>query len=99
MKEPVLKAVAAPPKLFLAPLMLAVANLGIQFAFMFICFALQGKGGFNPLLFLITIFLVHLILMSLGAKEPHLTTILKAGGVSFKKTHNMIKYTGNKFSP
>ena len=57
MREPILRAVAMPPRIFLAPFIPAMANFVIQAAWMFI---LIGMFNVNPLVSLITILLGHI---------------------------------------
>ena len=52
MREEILKAVAAPPKVLWAPMVPAIINLGIQFPVMFMAI---GIGNMNPLTFIFLI--------------------------------------------
>lgn len=96
MRVPILKAVASPPRLLFAPFVIAMANLGVQFPIMFMCI---GLGEFNPLLFMVTILLGHIVIIFWGTKEPHISTMTKAFGPMAKASMNLYKCKGNKFAP
>ena len=96
MREEILKAVAQPPKILWAPMVPALINLGVQFPMMFIG---MGIGGANRLYFVVCIIIAHTILVVLGLKEPHLSTMLQAYGQTYKKTTNLYTVKGNKFEP
>lgn len=96
MRAPILKAVAAPPRLFFAPFVLAGANLGVQFPMMFM---FMGLGEFNPIWFILTILCGHIFIIFWGAKEPHLSTMTQSFGPMSSKSSNLYKCKGNKFAP
>jgi len=96
MREEILKAVAQPPKILWAPMVPALINLGVQFPMMFIG---MGFGGANPLYFVACIIVAHAVLVGLGIKEPHLSTMMQAYGQTYKKTTNLYAVKGNKFAP
>jgi len=96
MKVPILKAVAMPPRLFWAPFIPAVANLAVQFPFMFIFMALFD---INPIVFIGIILPVHFVLIAYGVKEPHLSNIMKAGGHLSSPSKNVYKEKGKKLAP
>ena len=97
MREPIFKAVAMPPRMFLAPFKLAAANLVVQGAIMMIGIALFDV---NPLYPLITTLAVHFFLIFAGMKEPHLSNVLQAWGVSGPtSSHNIYKSRGVKMAP
>lgn len=96
MREPILKAVANPPKILFGPFLPALVNLGLQFPFMFIS---VGVFDINPLIFVITIVIVHTVIILWGAKEPHISTMIQAFGQTYMKTTNLYKEKGNKFAP
>lgn len=96
MREEILKAVAAPPKVLWAPMVPAIINLGIQFPVMFMAI---GIGNLNPLTFIFLIIFSHAALCAAGFKEPHLSTMLQAYGQTYIKTTNLYQVTGNKFAP
>lgn len=96
MKEPILKAVANPPKILWAPFLPAMLNIGIQFPFMFMAI---GLFQMNPIFFMGSILIGHLICIAWGAKEPHLSAMIQAWGQANKTSHNLYKVKGNKFEP
>ena len=97
MREPILRAVAMPPRIFLAPFVPAMANFVIQAAWMFI---LIGMFGVNPLVSLVTILLGHIFLVIAGTKEPHLSHMLQAWGTNGPAmSHNIYKTRGVKLAP
>ncbi len=97
MREPILRAVSMPPRLFLAPFVLAMANFVVQMAWMFL---LLGLFDVNPLFPLGSVVLVHGILILAGTKEPHLTNMLQAHGKNGPiSTHNIYKSRGVKLAP
>ena len=96
MREDILKAVAQPPKFLLAPFVPALVNLGIQFPMLFISI---GLADINPLFFVSSILLSHIVLCVYGAKEPHISTMLQAYGRSRKISKNLYAEKGNKFAP
>ncbi|MDR2902632.1 MAG: hypothetical protein LBU87_05980 [Lactobacillales bacterium] len=101
MREPILKAVAMPPRLFLAPFIPAVANLAVQLMFMFIALI----WSVNPLYFVASILIVHIIIISYGVKEPHVSKIMKAqgqgqgGGGLMSPSKNIYPAKGKKLAP
>ena len=97
MREPIFKAVAMPPRLFLAPFKIAFMNIVVQLALMMMVIAFFD---INPLYPLITILLMHFFLIFAGMKEPHLSNVLQAWGVSGPTTsHNIYKSRGVKMAP
>ena len=96
MREPILKAVAMPPRIFWAPFLPAIINLAIQFPFMF-----MGMGIFemNPLIFVVPIVFVHVLLVIAGAREPHLSSMVRAYGPMARKKKNIYKSKGTKLAP
>lgn len=95
MRELILKAVANPPKILWGPFLPTMINIAIQFPIMF-----MGIGfNVNPLVFLISIILAHLFVISVGVKEPHISNMLQAFGQAYIKTTNLYKVKGNKFAP
>ena len=97
MREPILRAVAMPPRIFMAPFIPAMANFVIQAAWMFI---LIGMFNVNPLVSLTTILLVHIFLIIAGTKEPHLSHMLQAWGTSGPNiTHSIYPSRGVKLAP
>lgn len=96
MREMVLKAVANPPKILWGPFLPVLLNIGLQFPLMFMAI---GIFDINPLLFLVSILIVHIVIIGLGTKEPHLSTMLQAFGQTHKATRNLYKAKGMKFAP
>ena len=96
MREPILRAVAMPPKMFWAPLLPAAINLAVQFPFMFIG---MGVFGINPLLFVFPIVIAHVFLIIYGSKEPHLSTMIRTYGPMSGGSKNMYKSKGTKLAP
>ena len=96
MREPILKAIAMPPKMFWAPFLPAASNLAVQLSFMLI-----GIGVFdmNPIIFVIPIVIAHLILVIYGSREPHLSTMLQTYGPMSHGSRNMYKSKGTKLAP
>lgn len=96
MRDVILKAVANPPKLFWAPVIPAAINAGLQIPFMFMA---VGIWQLNPLVFIATIVLGHLVVVGLGAKDPHLSSMLQAFGLTNISTQNLYQVKGHKFEP
>ena len=96
MREPILKAVASPPKILWGPFLPVLLNLGLQFPVMFTSI---GAFDVNPLLFVITILSVHSGIILWGTKEPHISNMIQAFGQTYRVTNNLYKTKGNKFAP
>ncbi len=96
MREPILKAVSAPPKILWAPFLPVLLNIGVQFPFMF---AAIGTFEVNPLIFVASIVLVHLFIIVWANKEPHISNMLQAFGQCYRITNNLYKTKGKKFAP
>ena len=77
MKERIFKAVAMPPCIFGAPVSLVMANLGVQLSMVLM---LNADGAFNPLPLVISVFFVHILLVLLSIKEPHIAKMLASEG-------------------
>lgn len=95
MREPILKAVAVPVRVLWAPMIPALANVSIQAPILFFWVAMEK----NPMIFMITLFLVHIIIVAYSVKEPHLSNMLKSQGPFFTKTKTMYSGRGNKLAP
>lgn len=96
MKEPILKAVAMPPRLFWAPALPAAINLGLQFCFLIICL---GLTSINPLWFVISIVSVHIVIVILGVKEPHLSNMTKSRGYKIPfRCKTIYRHKGSRFA-
>lgn len=96
MKDIILKAVANPPKLFWGPVLPTALNAGLQIPFMFMGI---GIWEMNPLIFIVTIVLGHLVVVGLGAKDPHLSAMIQAFGTTNVASKNLYKAKGHKFEP
>ena len=96
MREPVLKAVASPPKILWGPFLPVLLNLGVQFPIMFVSI---GAFEINPIIFVASILLVHGIIVLWGTKEPHISSMIQALGQTYRVTKNLYKTKGNKFAP
>ena len=97
MREPILKAVCVPPRLFWAPAAVAGANMIVQFSLMLLWVALTGN---SIMPFIITIPIVHAIIAGWGKKEPHLSKMLVSWGRSgATSTKNIYHSKGTKFAP
>ena len=96
MKEPILKAVANPPKILGGPFLPVLLNFGLQFPLMFIFI---GSFNMNPLIFIMLIVFGHIAIIAIGAKEPHIGNMIQAFGQSNKTSTNLYRTKGNKFAP
>lgn len=96
MNEPILKAVAMPPRLFWAPLAPALLNLALQISAIFMILAVSQA---NPLwIILTTLFPSHIALIIWGVKEPHLTMMLRSQGPFMKSYKNIYPDKGRKLA-
>ena len=97
MKEPILKAVAMPPRVFWAPMIPAIVNFATQVPLIFIWIGLFNG---NPIWAIWTIGLVHILIIIYGAREPHLSHMMRAWGQNGPMvTRNIYHSRGNKFAP
>ncbi len=96
MNEPILKAVAMPPRVFWAPMVPAVVNLVVQLSLMF---SIGIPMGWNPLIFVFSIVLVHAGIIAYGVREPHLSKMMKASGPMMTPSKNIHPARGNKLAP
>ena len=96
MREIILKAVANPPKILWGPFLPTILNMGVQFPIMFMFI---GTVDTNPLFFMVSVIVGHIICIALGAKEPHISAMIQAYGQSAKSSTNLYKVKGNKFAP
>ena len=83
MRQQILKALANPPRIFYVPYSLAVINFAVQFIVFIIIFVagliISGGGiAINPLYFLLSVILVHMILAFFAKREPQLGQIVAA---------------------
>lgn len=95
MHEPILKAVAMPPKVFWAPMVPAIANIALQTVFLVMWIATRH----NPIFFIASIALVHAGIIVYGVKEPHLSNMMKASGSALAPSKNIYPVRGNKLAP
>ena len=97
MREPILKAVAMPPRVFWAPMVPAIVNFATQVPLLFIWIGLfQG----NPIWAIWTILAVHIVIIIYGAHEPHLSHMMMAWGQNGPMaTRSIYRSRGNKFAP
>ncbi len=95
MKEELLKSVAQPVQIFYAPFLLFVINLVISFVFMLA--ALFFGQGVYILIVVFLFFVMHVISVIVGKREPHIDNILIARSNIKVSTKNIIKEKGNKF--
>ena len=93
MREPILKAVAAPKKFLWAPFELGAANLSLQLTFMLMA---VGVFQINPFIFIPSLILGHVFLVVYGAKEPHLASLLKSFGRYHHRSVNVYSSKGTK---
>jgi len=96
MREMIYKAVANPPKILWGPFLPTLLNLGIQFPIMFMC---MGIWNLNPIFFIATIGIGHIIVIGMGVKDPHISTMIQAYGQCRVISNNIYKCKGNKFAP
>jgi len=96
MREPVLKAVASPPKILWGPFFPGLLYLGGWFSRLFVSI---GAFEINPIIFVASILLVHGIIVLWGTKEPHISSMIQAFGQTYRVTKNLYKTKGNKFAP
>jgi len=97
MREPILKKVSMPPTLFWAPMYMGCMNFIVQMGIMVI---LMGAfpGEINPLTFIFTFTIVHVILVAYGAKEPHMSKIFQSRGPFIMPTKNVYHSRGKKLA-
>lgn len=97
MREPILKAVSMPPKVFWAPMLPMVVNFAIQMAIMVM---LQGAfpGAVNPLMFIFTFLIVHIALVAYGVREPHMSKMMQAYGPFLMPSKNVYRSHGDKYA-
>lgn len=96
MREMILKAVANPPKIFWGAVLPAALNFGLQVPFMFMAI---GIWQANPLIFIISIVIGHVIVIGLSSKDQHLSSMIQAFGTTNIVPQNLYKVKGHKFEP
>lgn len=90
MKQQVLKALANPAHIFYVPYSLAVLNFIAQFLIWIVLFVAsliltKGQNPLNPMYFLISVLVVHLVLIVFSKRDPQLGQIVSAKMQLFKK--------------
>ncbi|MCQ2598869.1 MAG: VirB3 family type IV secretion system protein [Alphaproteobacteria bacterium] len=88
MRQPVLKALANPARIFFVPYTLAVLNFAVQFLVFIIVMVSElilWHEAPNPLWFLLSVICVHLILMPFAKRDPQLGQILASKFQLFKQ--------------
>ncbi len=96
MREPILKAVAMPPKIFWVPLVPAIVNFASQMGFGMV---LVVTFHINPLWLIPTILLGHITLAAYAWREPHLSNMMMTKGPMSSKSKNVYTCSGNKLAP
>lgn len=94
MREPILKAVAMPPRVFWAPMIPAIVNVVVQGVFLLMWIATRH----NPIIFLGTIALAHVGIIIYGVKEPHLSHMMQSSGLMLTPSKNVYSSRGNKLA-
>lgn len=95
MKEPILRAIAMPPRLFWAPMAPAGANLGVQLP---MALFVQTFSNMNPLWFVVTTVLAHILIIMAGVREPHLSKMMEAQGPFMRSYVNIYPEKGKKLA-
>lgn len=90
MRQQVLKALANPARIFYVPYSLAVINFVVQFIIFIVVFVAgliiyRTESPVNPLYFLVSVCVVHMILAAFSKREPQLGQIIAAKIQLFKK--------------
>ncbi len=90
MKQHVLKALANPARIFYVPYMLAIINFAVQFIIFIAIFVSglivsKGRMAINPMWFLASVAIVHMILAAFSKRDPQLGQIVAAKIQLFKK--------------
>ena len=96
MREPILKAVAMPMRVFWAPMYPAVINFVLQMVTWLMLSAVYGS--MNVLPFMFTIVLVHSFIVICGVREPHMSMILQSRGPCLMPSKNVYHSRGNKLA-
>ena len=80
MKQQVLKALANPPRIFYVPYSLAVLNFVVQFIVFIAIYVIALIFGIEipPVLFLLSVMIVHMILAIYSKRDPQIGQILSA---------------------
>jgi hypothetical protein len=94
MRTMVLRVVAEPQMMFWAPVVPAAGNLSLNVILMMFGIVLFDL---NPLPFFGSTLAGHLFIVAYAARDPHLTTLIKAWSAAKDKTANIVKVKGNKY--
>ncbi len=83
MKQQVLKALANPAHIFYVPYSLAVLNFLVQFLIWIVVFVIsvvvtKGTRPVQPLYFLVSVIIVHMIIAIFSKRDPQLGQIVTA---------------------
>lgn len=95
MKEPILRAIAMPPRLFWAPMAPAGANLGVQLP---MALFVQTFSNLNPLWIVVTLVIAHIGIIIAGVKEPHLSKMMEAQGPFIRGYSSIYPEKGRKLA-
>ena len=97
-RSPILIPVAHPVTVAWVPMQ--IAGLNVTFHVVVLIFANVFMKSVSPLPFLISLVVVHLILIVVCNREPHLWSIMQATGRSVRTTRNIIpKRKGIRLAP
>jgi hypothetical protein len=92
----VLRVVAEPAQIFLAPVLPAAANILLNVSGMLFFIILFNT---TPIPFFITSIIGHGLLAGWSARDPHLSTLMTAWMETRRKTSNLLRVKGNKYAP
>ena len=95
MKEPILRAIAMPPRLFWAPMAPAGANLGVQLP---MALFIQTFSDLNPLWIVATLVIAHVLIIVAGVKEPHLSKMMESQGPFIRSYSSIYPERGKKLA-
>ncbi len=96
MREPILKAVSMPPRVFWVPMVPAIVNFACQ---MGMGMVLVVTFHMNPLWLIPTILIGHIILAAYAWREPHLSNMMMTYGPMATPSKNIYPSKGNKLAP
>lgn len=96
MREPILKAVAMPPRIFWAPFVPAVVNFSVQMGVMLM---MSVVFHLNPLWFIPFFLVGHVCIAAFAWREPHLSKMMMTYGPMAAKSKNIYPSKGNKLAP
>ncbi|MBQ9090028.1 MAG: hypothetical protein IJY58_03165 [Alphaproteobacteria bacterium] len=96
MREPILKAVAMPPRIFWVPVVPAIVNFSVQ---MGITLMFVVVYQWNPLWFIPFILIGHIIMAAIAWREPHMSNMMMTYGPMASPSKNIYPSKGNKLAP